>query len=58
MRAEGYEGNVNGIDQQGFLLNDGRFVNRRQALLIAKRAGQLKNGKSIGGSQLLSEDVW
>lgn len=34
MRAEGYTGPVSGEDQQGFLLNDGRFCRRKAAYLL------------------------
>lgn len=57
MRAEGYTGPVSGEDQQGFLLNDGRFCRRKAAYFVAVRAGQLKNGKTIS-SQVTTEDLW
>ena len=42
----------------GFVLDDGRFVMRRAALIIAERAGQLI-GKPIAPAHgLFSEDVW
>lgn len=56
MRESGYTGPVNGQDQQGFLLSDGRFARRKAAGPIARKAGQLK-GELIG-SVLTSEDLW
>lgn len=44
-------------NDQGFLDADGRFLNRKQALVNAELNGQLKNGKIIGGV-LTSEDLW
>jgi hypothetical protein len=43
-------------DTQGFVTNEGRFVNRRQAVLVAIRAGQIERPKWPGG--LYSEDLW
>ena len=42
---------------QGFILDDGDFVDRKVALTIAKANGQYKLG-SWTRSQLFSEDVW
>lgn len=44
-------------DDQGFLDNRGRYLTRDQGLAVAKRNGQLRNGKIIGGV-LTSEDLW
>lgn len=44
--------------KEGFLTDDGLFVNRWLALQIAKAAGQLKDPKKQHGGQLFSEDVW
>lgn len=44
-------------DDQGFLDANGRYLNRKQALVNAELNGQLKNGKIIGGI-LTSEDLW
>lgn len=42
---------------QGFVTNTGRFVDRVEALAIAKAAGQVK--RDIGRARILfSEDVW
>lgn len=57
MREAGYTGPVNDIDQQGFVLSDGRYCPRKPAACVAKAAGQLKNGE-MSCSQLLSEDLW
>ena len=57
MREAGYDGPVNGVDQQGFVLSDGRYCRRKVAWHVAEDAGQLKNGKMIG-PQLTTEDLW
>lgn len=57
MRESGYAGPVSGEDQQGWLLSDGRFCRRKAGYHVARRAGQLKDGKMIG-SVLTSEDLW
>lgn len=44
-------------DQEGFLTNWGRFVDRRAAALIASAAGQLLD-KQTTPVQLYSEDLW
>lgn len=52
---------------QGFVLNDGQYVDRKRAHAVAKRAGQLiprAGGYRCGevndrdGSDLFSEDLW
>lgn len=50
----GYETNSKG---QGFILEDGTFVDRKQAFEIACNNGQLENCEIIG-SVLTSEDLW
>lgn len=42
---------------QGFLDSNGRYLDREEALPVAKAHGQLKGGKIIGGV-LTSEDLW
>lgn len=42
---------------QGFLTNKKRFVDRNEAMQIAKRCGQLIN-MNINHDELYSEDVW
>jgi len=44
-------------DDQGFLDETGRYLNRNQASVNAELNGQIKNGKIIGGV-LTSEDLW
>lgn len=50
----------NDIDQaeQGFLLSDGTFANRQQALGVARHAGQII--RRCGGDEhaLYSENLW
>lgn len=56
IRETGYNGSVS---QQGFLLSDGRFVNRKDALLVAISAGQVEYSKChSAGIGLFSEDIW
>lgn len=47
---------VVGEDRQGFLTNTGRYVNRRDAAVIALAAGQLD--KLYAPPDLYSEDLW
>lgn len=46
-----------GTAEQGFLLSDGRFVGRVEAMQVARAAGQLiaEHAPHVG---LFSEDVW
>lgn len=44
-------------DDQGFLDETGRYLNRKQALVNATMNNQLKDEKLIGGV-LTSEDLW
>lgn len=46
---------------QGFTTDTGRFVDRREAFIIAKAADQIRRDASpliYQGDQLFSEDVW
>lgn len=52
-------------DMQGFVTSIGRFVDRREAMLIARAQGQLipraagfMEGEISSGDVLFSEDVW
>lgn len=46
-------------EDQGFVTSKGRYVNRKVAARIAKRAGQIDlKDKSRKISHLLSEDIW
>lgn len=45
------------IGEQGFLTNSGKFVRRKRAKMIARRAGQLLD-RASDSSLLFSEDVW
>lgn len=54
-------GGVKGPDKQGFVLDDGTFIGRREAMVIAKANGQLKRREGeqfYQGPELYSEDVW
>jgi hypothetical protein len=42
---------------QGFMTNDGRFVDRETALKIAIKAGQVVEGKTSSNIMLFSEDL-
>jgi len=54
MAHAGFPIPINGL--QGFLTDEGQFVERRVALGIAECARQLLPGKGHG--ELFSEDVW
>lgn len=43
------------IDKQGFILSNGAFATRDEALVVARNANQVE--KIIGGT-LTSEDLW
>ncbi len=46
-------------EDQGFLDEGGRYLTRRQALGVAQREGQLKDGAlGLRLGRLFSEDVW
>jgi hypothetical protein len=47
-------------DEQGFLDNDGMFLNRAEAFIVATNANQLKPRRPGGydGELLFSEDIW
>lgn len=47
-----------GGDAQGFVTDCGRFVSREEAMDIAIRAGQVKDGKTVNPRRLFSEDLW
>lgn len=42
---------------QGFWTSDNKFVNRKEAIVIAWKAGQVGDDK-LKNSELFSEDVW
>jgi hypothetical protein len=46
------------FNTQGFLDNEGVFVNRKEALDIALAAKQVKDINNIHAFQLFSEDLW
>lgn len=43
--------------EQGFIDSDGRWLRRKPACIIAKRAGQIRN-KTFPLDTLFSEDMW
>ena len=45
-------------EEQGFLTNTNKFVNREYALEIAIKANQLKDGNNHNLKKLHSEDLW
>jgi hypothetical protein len=53
MRNIGYDGSIR---NQGFILSDGRYVDRDIAKTIALNNGQVT--KLINNAVLLSEDLW
>ncbi len=53
------QGVSRGHSDQGFVLNDGRFVMRKPALRVAEEAGQILEGAKLRRVHgLFSEDVW
>jgi hypothetical protein len=49
---------ISGPDVQGFLTDDGTFVNRVDALAIAIAANQVLEPSNIRANRLFSEDLW
>ena len=45
-------------NEQGFTTSKNRFVNRKEALLIALKNNQVLNKAEIRGDQLYSEDLY
>ncbi len=45
------------IGAQGFMLQDGSFIDRVEALQLARQNGQLRDKNKIG-DRLFSEDLW
>lgn len=45
---------------QGFILNDGTFVNRNEAYIVAKEAGQILESEMYSSRPVLlyTEDIW
>ncbi len=51
------------MKEQGFLTSYGRYVNRKEAFVIAKRENQMARREthppgSYNGEELFSEDLW
>lgn len=51
-------GGIPGPNIQGFLDDEGRFLDRKEALQVALAAGQVLNPADIRANQLFSEDLW
>lgn len=51
-------GGISGPDIQGFLDNEGNFLDRVEALEVALAAGQVLAPGDIRGDHLFSEDLW
>jgi hypothetical protein len=50
---------IRGPDKQGFLDETGKFLNRKDAMLIAQATGQLnRRPGGYNGDDLYSEDLW
>ena len=50
-----------GTEEQGFVTQQGKFLNRRAAMALAQDNGQLKRDpdpKHYQGDELFSEDLW
>lgn len=45
-------------ENQGFLDDQGRYLTRRQALIVARKAGQLLPHREVVQEMLFSENVW
>lgn len=43
---------------QGFILDNGIFVNRKEAMIIAIQNGQVDENRTITKEDLFSEDLW
>ncbi len=46
------------LEDEGFLNETGRFLNRRQALSSATRSGQILDPAKVRAGLLTSEDLW
>lgn len=44
--------------EQGFVTSENKFVSRKEALEIAKNAGQIVDWDFGGGRQLYTENLW
>lgn len=44
--------------EQGFVLSDGSFVDRKKAKIIARKARQIIKARDGGTDELYSEEVW
>jgi hypothetical protein len=52
-------GNKTGCDaEQGFITSLDRFVDRHEALIIARNANQILDENEVRGGQLYSEDLY
>lgn len=49
---------ANGPDDQGFLDESGRFLNRKQALVSALDNDQIKDASKVLHGMLFSENLW
>lgn len=56
MRDQGYA--ARDCHDQGFLTDEGQYVDRLTAKTIARNAGQLIEHRDNGGMLLFSEEVW
>lgn len=45
-------------DTQGFVTSQGRFVDREEAMVIARSMNQIKDESQIRGKKLYSEDLY
>jgi hypothetical protein len=44
--------------KQGFIVDCDRFVDRIEAMELAKKSGQIKDPDELMGPELYSEDLW
>ncbi len=45
-------------ETQGFMLSDGQFAGRIDALRVAEAADQILDASNLRAGRLFSEDVW
>lgn len=44
--------------EMGFITNEGKFLNRREALGLVENNGQIEIGKNDSPAGLISDDLW
>lgn len=49
---------IDGTDIQGFIDSENNFLNRKDALIVAKKTNQILDLNNIRANELFSEDLW